>query len=290
MYKLITGNSDIMYSSNSVSWQSDVDTLGSQITFESMKDLFEGAVVSLFSDKRELIRSVIIKKNWSRWIWNYTTQDYSRYLKNKVIMQFNNITASNAIKSMLNQAYIIGNVVNIPTKINKIYKNKTIAEIIDDILDQAKQDQGIEYFKEIEGNILYVRKLQDMKINPTIILPKEINPESSIENMKNKIQVVSNNEKNNSVIATAEDTYRRDIAKAQNIANNALLENNKIVRSCNIDDIHVINGGEDIKANRLIYLNAGSRLCGFYKIKSATHTLSNGIHKVNLTIEWKVNP
>ena len=67
MYKLITGNSDIMYNSNSVTWQSDVDTLGSQVSFESMKDLFEGALVSLFSDKRELVRSVIIKKNWSRW-------------------------------------------------------------------------------------------------------------------------------------------------------------------------------------------------------------------------------
>lgn len=305
MYKLITGNSDIMYNSNSVTWQSDVDTLGSQVSFESMKDLFEGALVSLFSDKRELVRSVIIKKNWGRWTWNYTTQDYSRYLKNKVIKQFNNITASNAIKSMLSEAYIIGNIVNIPTKINKIYKNKTIAEIIDDILDQAKQDQGIEYFKEIEGNILYIRKLQDMKINPTIILPKEISPESSIENMKNKIQIVSNSEKNNSVIATAENTYRRDwyglltdiqevddkdIAKAQTIANNALNENNKIARSCNINDIFVISGGEDIKANRLIYLNAGSRLCGFYKIKSATHTLAKGKHKVNLTIEWKVNP
>ncbi|NRX02656.1 hypothetical protein DFH81_000010 [Clostridium beijerinckii] len=38
-----------------------------------------------------------------------------------------------------------------------------MAQIIDDILDQAQSDQGTTYFKEIEGNVLYVRKLSEMK-------------------------------------------------------------------------------------------------------------------------------
>jgi len=305
MYKLITENTDILYNSNSISWNSDIDTLGTQLSFESIKDLYEGAVVSLFSGSRELIRSVIIDKTWNRRTQTYTTKDYSRYLKNKVIKQFNNIKASDAINSLLSEAYITGNIVEIPTLISKTYKNKNLSEIIDDILEQAKGDQGIEYFKEIESNILYVRELQDMKINPNIILPKSINPKSSIENMKNRIQIVSNSESNNAIIATAENTDKLDwygllsdmqevddknIAQAQNIANNTLSEANMIVRSCSINDIIVLDGGEDIKANRLIYLNVGSRLCGYYKIKNASHTLSKGIHKVNLTIEWKVNP
>jgi len=305
MYKLITNNAEILYNSNGISWSSDTNTLGTQLSFESIKDLFEGQVVSLFSDSRELIRGVIIKKKPNRWTWIYTIQDYSRYLKNKVLTQFNNVKASDAISSLISEAYITGNIVDIPTNINTIYKMKSISEAIDDILKQSQQDQGIEYFKEIEATTLYIRKLQDMKINPNILLPKDISPESSIENIKNRIEVVSNSESNNSIIATAEDTNKRDwygllsdqievddknIAQAQNIANNTLSESYKIEKNCSINDIIVLSGGEDIKANRLIYLNAGSRLCGYYKITSATHTLIKGKHKVNLNIEWKVNP
>ncbi len=304
MYRLITQNVDIMYNSNNISWSSDKDTLGMQFTFESIKNLYEGQVVSLFSDSRELIRGIVLHKKPNRWTWNYTIQDYSLYLKNKVIKQFNNTKASDAISSLISEAYISGDIIDIPTIINTVYKNKTRGEIIDDILKQSQQDQGIEYFKEIEATTLYIRKVQDMKINPNILLPKDISPESSIENMKNRIQIISNSESDTSIIATAEDTSKQDwygiltdmqevddknIAQAQNIANNALSEANKIERSCSLE-IKVLDGGEDIKANRLIYLNAGSRLCGYYKIKSANHTLNKNSHKVNLTIEWKVNP
>lgn len=304
MYKLVTSNADIMYNSNNVSWNSDKDTLGSQFTFDSIKDLYDGQVVSLFSDDKELIRGIVLKKKDNRSTWSYTIQDYSFYLKDKVIKQFNNVKASDAINSLLSEAYIKGNICDIPTIINGLYKNKTLSDIIDDILKQSQQDQGIEYFKEIEAATLYVRKVQDMKINPNILLPKDISVESSIENMKNKIQIVSNGESNNSIIASAEDTSKqswygiltdiqevddKNIAQAQNIANNALNDTNKIEKSCSLE-VKVLDGGEDIKANRIIYLNAGSRLCGYYKIKSATHTINKGSHKVNLTIEWKVNP
>lgn len=304
MYKLITANTDILYNSKSLAWSSDMDTLGTQLTFESIKDLYEGQVVSLFNDSKELIRGIIIKKKPNRFTYSYTVLDYSFYLKNKILIQFNSISASDAISSIANGAYIQADIVNIPTIINSIYKNKSRSEIIDDILAQAKADQGIDYFKEIEGNILYIRKLQDMKINPSILLPKEISPESSIENMKNRIQIVSNSESNNSIIASADDTSNqgwygvlsdmqevedKDIAQAQNIANNALNEANKIEKNVSLDII-AFDGADGIKANRLIYLNAGSRLCGYYKIKSASHTLEKNKHKVNLTIEWKVNP
>lgn len=302
MYKLVTSNTDIIYNSNSLSWSSDTDTLGTQLTFESIKNLLEGAVVSLFNDSKELIRGVIIKKTENKNTWSYVVQDYSFYLKNKILIQFNGINASSGISSILNQAYIQGDIVEIPTLITQIYKNKTLSEIIDDILEQSKKDQGIEYFKEIEANILYIRKLQDMKINPKFYISKDFNIESSIENMKNKIQIVSNGESNNSIIASAEDTSKqywygvlsdmqeveeKDIAQAQNIANNLLEESNKIERSTSIP-IVAFDRADDIKANRLIYLNAGSKLCGYYKIKSASHTLEKNLHKVNLSIDWKV--
>lgn len=304
MYKLITNSIDIINSSNNISWSSDSDTLGIQLTFESIKNLSEGAVVSLYNNSKEIFRGVIIKKTTNKNTWNYTVQDYSFYLKNKVIKQFNNINAKTAITSFLSEAYIQSNIVDIPTIINETYKNKTLAEIIDDILEKAAKDQGIEYFKEIEGNILYIRKLQDMKINPKVYIASDFTVDSSIENLKNKIQVIKSDgsEENAKILATAEAKEKQgwygilseiqeedeeNIAKVQNIANNLLKKSNVIERSTNVDLI-AFDGADDIKANRMIYLNAGS-LCNYYKIKSATHTLEKNLHKVSISIEWKVN-
>lgn len=304
MYKLITNSIDIINSSNNISWSSDSDTLGTQLTFESIKNLSEGSVVSLYNNSKEIFRGVIIKKTTNKNTWSYTVQDYSFYLKNKVIKQFNNINAKTAITSFLSEAYIQSNIVDIPTIINETYKNKTLAEIIDDILEKAAKDQGIEYFKEIEGNILYIRKLQDMKINPKVYIASDFTVDSSIENLKNKIQVIKSDgsEENAKILATAEAKEKQrwygilseiqeedeeNIAKAQNIANNLLKKSNMIERSTNVDLV-AFDGADDIKANRMIYLNAGS-LCNYYKIKSATHTLEKNLHKVSISIEWKVN-
>lgn len=300
MYKIIVENTDIINYCNNITWNNDADTLGTQLNFDSIKDIAVGSVVSLFNESREIFRGIAIKPSQKRWTWGYTCQDYSFYLKNKVIKQFNNISASEAIKSLLGEAYIVSEVVDIPTKITKIYKSNTIAEIIDDILEQAKADQGFEYFKEIESNVLYIRKLVEMKINPNIFLPKDIQIDKSMENMKNRVQVISNKEKNTAILATAEDSSQqwfyglltdiqsvddKNIAQAQNIADNALKESNKIIYSSSFEVI-ALEGGDDIKANRMIYLKAGSRLDGYYKIKSAKHTLTKGLHKVNISIEW----
>ena len=62
MFKLVTSGMDILPYSNSLSWSSDVDTLGTQLSFDSIKDLAEGQVVSLYETDKELIRGIVIKK------------------------------------------------------------------------------------------------------------------------------------------------------------------------------------------------------------------------------------
>lgn len=300
MYKLICNNSDIIYNSNTLSWNSDTDTLGTQLSFDSIKDLKEGLVVSLFNDKKELIRGIIIKKIIRSNYYSYIVQDYSFYLKNEIRIQFNSTSATNAINSILSKAYIKGDICSIPTKINERYCEQ-IGNIIDKILEKAEKDQGTKYFKEIDVNVLKIRRLYDMKINPKIYIAKEFDVESSIEKMKNKIEVIGNEEKNNSLLAKAEATGMQyfygilskiekvsveNIAQAKNIANNLLSELNVIERSTTIPTV-AFEGADDIKANRMIYINAGV-LCGYYKIKSASHSLADGLHKVNLGIDWKV--
>lgn len=300
MYKLICNGSDVIYNSNTLSWNSDIDTLGTQLSFDSIKDLKEGLVVSLFNGSRELIRGIILKKTIRNSYYSYVVQDYSFYLKNEIRIEFNGTSASSAISSILNKAYIKGDICNLPTKITDRYCDE-IGNIIDKILETSEKDQGTKYFKEIDVNVLKIRRLYDMKINPKIYIAKDFDVESSIENMKNKIEVIGNEENNKSLLAKAEATGMQyfygilskiekvsaeNIAQAKNIANNLLNDLNVIERSTTIPVV-AFEGADDIKANRMIYINSGV-LCGYYKIKSANHSLVKGLHKVDLGIDWKV--
>jgi hypothetical protein len=321
MYKLIVENQDIMSYCNNIAWNNDSQTLGTQLNFDSIKEFVTGSAVSLWNDSLEIVRGVAIKPTEKRWSYGYVCQDYSFYLKNKITIQFNGMCASDAIDSLLGSAYIIGDIVPIPTLISKIYKEKTLSEIIEDILTISEADQAVTYFKEIEGNILYIRKLEDMIITPNILLPKEINIEKSMENMKNRIEIVSNvssktsiaktskktgnittsvKTSKESITAVAEDTTNQpfygvltdqqtvkdeNTAQAQNIANYQLSILNKIEYQATFEVV-AVEGGDTIKANRMIYLKAGQKLDGYYKIKSANHTLTKGIHKVNICIVW----
>ncbi|EKQ51392.1 MULTISPECIES: hypothetical protein [unclassified Clostridium] len=302
MYKLIVNNTDIINCSNTISWNNDSDSLGTQLSFDSIKEIATGNVVQLFNNDSEIFRGIALKPTQKRWTWSYTCQDYSFYLKNSKIpiKQFNKITASEAIRSLASESYLTVNIDDIPTVIDQYYTNTTRSDIIDDILKQASIDQGTTYFKEIQGNILYIYNIADMKISPTIILPKDISIEMSMENMKNSITVISGSNDSTVIQATAEDTSQqwfygvlsdvqtvddKNIAQAQNIANNALLENNKVSYQSTFEVV-AVSGGDTIKANRLIYIHAGNRLNAYYKIKNAQHTLNKGLHKVNITITW----
>lgn len=299
MYKLIVNNTTILPRSGNLSWSSDIDTLGTELSFESLFNLAEGSIVSFFINNKEYFRGIIVKKSESKFTYSYVAFDYSFYLKNEVIKQFNT-TASGAITTLLNEYGIKNKVVNIPTKIQKIYKDESISSVIDDILSQAEQDQGIKYFKEMQSDTLIISKLQDMRIAPKILIGSDITINSSIEEMKNKILVVVNGEDNNSIIASSEDKANqskfgvlqeiesieeKDISQAKNIANNLLKSKNKIFKNTSINVLG-IQGAETIRANRLIELNIKNKLKGWYRIKSASHSLTNGSHKVNISLEW----
>ena len=299
MFKLITKNADIINNTNNISWSSDIDTLGTQLTFDTIKDLSEGQVVSLWQDSDEIIRGIVIRKNENENTFSYVVQDYSFYLKNKVsILQFNKQSADSCIRKLIEDCYLVGSISEMPTEITQIYRGQSIAEIIDDILEKAEDDQGKKYIREIEGNKLFIYELQDLKIVPNVVVG-EFAKESSIENMKNDITVISSEEKYNSILASATDeslfywygklseiiTVDADnVAKAQNIATNKLKELNVVSKS-SIIPLVVLDEKVNIKANRLIYLNKGD-FNGYYRIKSATHTLANGLHKCDIEITY----
>ena len=144
-----------------------------------------------------------------------------------------------------------------------------------------------------------IRKLEDMYIYPKFKVGADVALNSSIEALSNKVIVVSNEEDNTSIVASAEDrnsinkigllqlvesVEADNIAQAQNIANNTLKENNKPKRETTLN-LLMLDGANTIKSNRLIELNVG-KLKGWYKIKSASHTLASGQHMVSISIDW----
>ncbi|MBU3146888.1 hypothetical protein [Clostridium sp. CF012] len=331
---------NILPTSDSISWGSDKDTLAVDLSFTSLRDLTEGTIVQLLIDSKLTIMGSVIKKSKTKNQFSYSCQDFARVLgKNETIIQFNKISASDAIKQLCSKFGVKCNVVDIDfvvqeekkstvkskadktinlksgktkvtkrvvstkitTMIKKIFKDQTLSDIIEEILEQATSEKGIKYVKEMIGDTLYIRKLADYKIFPTFILASDLSVNSSIEEMKNKILVVSSDEKNNRILATASDpkniniygsfqevitVEQKDMSKASNIATNRLKETNKVFKDTTLNII-VISGGEEIRANRMISLKIASMgLNGWYNIKSCSNSLQNGNFKSAINIEW----
>ncbi|MBZ9633196.1 hypothetical protein [Clostridium sp. FP1] len=332
---------DALPRSNSISWGSDKDTLGVELSFTSLFDLTEGNTHVKFKiNNRPTFNGVVVKKIKNKTYFSYVCFDYAWYInKNETIIQFNKINASDAIEQLCSKFGVKCDVVKIDytvqeakkvtvktkvdktiklksgktkvakrvvktkitTLISKIYKDMTISAIIEDILEQAEHELGIKFIKEMIGDILYIRKQIEYKLFPTFLISDDLTVNSSIENMKNKVIVVSSDEKNNKILATALDSKniksygsfqevisveQKDESKAKNIANNFLKANNKIFKDTTINLI-IIDGGEEIRANRSVGVNIKSMgLNGWYNIKSCSNSLINNQQKCSLTLEW----
>jgi len=259
---------DITQLIGNLNWKDNIDTLGMELTFDlanndekyvpkidiNMKE----HILLKNSNGKEIFRGKIVDENINgRLSKSYISYDYSFYLnKSKVIKQFNGIKASEAIKQLCNMLNVpIGNIVDIKTLINKIYKDKTISEIIKDILDQATKELKKRHRLEMREGKLYIEKYEDLIINPklqlfaqpdvrlTDVIGSNISRNRSIEELKNSILIASGNEKSSRIIVTAKDEQSikdfgllqevesvedKDIAQARNIANNKLKELNRI--------------------------------------------------------------
>lgn len=299
LYKLTADGVNILEYSNNITFDGSDDSLSCKLSFDSLKSIRMGCIVSFFIDGFEVFRGTMIDCQEHKFTYSYTCYNYAKCLDNEVIEQFNKVDATGAMSTLLLKYDISHSIVNIPTKIDKFYKDESIASIIDDILEQCQNDQGKNYFKEIIGNRLHIEVLENKYIYPKFIIEKDNDISWSISNMKNKIIVISGEESSSKVEAVAYDPYskgryglyqqietvdEKDIAQAQNIANNLLKQLNRVEHETTLN-IVVLDRGETIRANRLIYIET-DKLKGWYKISSVTHTITNGVHKASIKLEW----
>ncbi|MEC0107275.1 hypothetical protein P4H27_10035 [Paenibacillus taichungensis] len=304
-----------------LAWSSNMEALGEELSFDyayndttffEKGDLIEaGSQLALFNNSKFLNYYIVVSSSLSgRFGKSFSCFDRSWYLnKNKTIVQFKKASASQSIGKLLDRFGIKHNIVSIPTLITKIYKEETVSDIIADILDQAQQETGKRYYMEMIRDVLYVRQLTDLVINPITRLSSNTyefpvtatisnpNRELSIEDMRNRVIVVAQEDASTKIYATSEDktsitkygqlsevitVESKNAAQARNIASKKLKELNRVGETVSCDLI----GHDDIRAGRMLDLNEPvTGIVGRFLIKSASHTVTNGNHKVSVELE-----
>lgn len=307
---------------SNLAWSDALETLGTQLTFDFIRnredlnfskfDLIEiGDKIILKNNENETFRGIITDVSWNRYSKGINCFDYAFYLnQSKTIKQFHNITASKAIKELCGMFSIpVGTIDEMTTNINKIYKDKTIAEIIKDILLQVQNETGIEYRLEMLEGKLYITKYKeitvDLQFQPAETLATfditkilgNISKNESIQNMRNSVLVSSQDQESTRIVQKAEDKKSIEVfgllqdvltlddkneSQTKNVAQNKLEKLNKVQEDINIS----VLGNDSLRAGRIISIeNKLFDLSGKYLIKSSSHTYNNSIHKCDLILE-----
>lgn len=301
---------DITDISGAISLSTSMDTLGASLAFNIARNyndtsfIFSDEIktgdIIILNNTKELFRGVIVNITTTKFNRTIECLDYSFYLnKNKVIKQFEDISASIAIKQLLQEIDApIGDISNISTSISKLYYSNTIAEIIDDIFKQVNEELGIKYKLEFIDNKFNVNPFKKVNV---YFRHRQTGNESiseSILEMKNRILVTSNEQESTEILAIAEDITNvekygslqeiinvepdKDEAKVRNVAKMKLKELNKVFKTVSLEGF----GDDEFRAGRVIYLNNPKlMLYGEYLINSCVHTWRKGEHIVNLEVE-----
>ena len=301
---------DITEVSGSINLSTSVDTLGASLVFNIVRnyndlsyifsDEIETGDVVILTNEKELFRGVIVSISTTKYSRTVECLDYCFYLnKNKVIKQFDHIAASVAIKQLLQEINAPeGKISNISTSITKVYYSNTIAEIINDILKQVNEELGVKYKLEFIDNKFNVNPFKKINVEFRYKQTGNETINESIQDMKNRILVTSNEQESTEILAIAEDAKNiekygslqeiinvdpeQNEAKVRNIAKTKLKELNKVFKTVSLEGF----GDDNFKAGRVVYLNNSKlKLFGEFLIKSCVHTWRKGEHIVNLEVE-----
>ncbi|GAA0081382.1 XkdQ/YqbQ family protein [Clostridium sp. CTA-6] len=291
---------EIIGQSNNLSWSNDIDTLATSLSFDSILDLAEGrSKIILKKDKIVIFEGIIVSKTNKENIHSYTAMDYAFYLnKNKYVMQFRNVYAKTALQQICKKVGINNSITWLGTRINKLYYQESLSDIIKDILEQCKREIGEHYIMEMQGKTLYINRLIDLKINAKLLIGKDYSIDRSMEELKNRIITVNNDGK---ILADVRDSNRirtygeltdiisvddKNTSQAYNIAKNELREKNKTKKEITFNTIDT-GKGIYINCNRIIRVDVRKYgVNGWYRIKSTQHTLNNNLHKIGITIDF----
>lgn len=321
MYKVIIKDKDVTDIIGNLTWRDTVDTLGVEVDFElpmnryDMKfeflyDITLGDPIQILNAKGEvLIQAIIVTETPNGKITSFTAYDMAWYLnKSTVIKQFKKMIGNDCVKSLCKEIGIDVEVSGLDTKIDKIYKDKAVSEVIKDIIEQCSQFNSKKFFIEFDKNKLIVSPYQKIKVFGTFEIQKDkfinineniggVSLSKSIVDMKNSVLVITENKGAVRTIGEEQDSKsiekygklqevvtldEKEFSKANLVAKNELKKLNKITEDFSID----VLGDDNLKSGRVIDIDLPLfNLKGEYLIKESNHTISNHIHKISLKLE-----
>lgn len=300
----------------SLSWTDSMDSLGVEFSFtfpysywdsQFKNKLQLGDLIIIKSGKKEITRGIITQTPING--DDYRGYDYAFYLnKSEAIFQCKKIGASKAITQLLARYGVpIGEMPKLTTAINKLYKDMAVSEIIKSILSEVHDETGKSYRMEMTRGKFCIRRSGYIKIKPKYVdeLGEKVSCTKacsvtgtrSIEDMRNQIIIAGTGDKKAQIKATVKDSKsikkygllsqvetaeKTNQAKAKQKGKNLLKKLNKKTVSFTCE----MPGSTIIRAGRKIYFNrpeAGIK--GWYKVKSATHNVTEGIYTVSLEME-----
>lgn len=300
----------------SIGWRSNKDELGDEITFNiafndalyNPKNPCDLGDLVILKNNSEITRGIIVDETKTgRSPIGYSAFDYAFYLnKSNAVYQFNKVTADQAIKRILKDFNVpVGNITTMTTVINKIYNNKVVSEIIKEIIEAVEQTTGQKLLMEMRQGKLFIEKQKDLIVRGTFQMGENfgvrdvteaiINPSKkrSIVDMKNSVQIVSNDKVITTVVnQSLINKYGRlqevvsidaeEVKRAKQVAQNKLNELAKVSEECSVE----LFGDDRFRAGRLFQITEPiTGLNGTYLIKSVSHSISKGIHTMNLDLE-----
>lgn len=321
MYKVIIKDKDVTDIIGNLTWRDTVDTLGVEVDFELpinrydkkfefLYDITLGDPIQILNAKGEvLVQAIIVTETPSGKITSFTAYDMAWYLnKSTVIKQFKKMVGNDCVKSLCKEIGINVEVTGLDTKIDKIYKDKAVSEVIKDIIEQCSQFNSKKFFIEFNNGTLKVMPYQKIKVFGTFEMQKDkfinineniggVSLSKSIVDMKNSVLVVTENKGAIRTIGEEQDSKsiekygklqevvtldEKEFSKANLVAKNELKKLNRITEDFSID----VLGDDNVKSGRVIDIDLPLfNLKGEYLIKESNHTISNHIHKISLKLE-----
>lgn len=321
MYKVIIKDKDVSDIIGNLTWRDTVDTLGVEVDFELpinrydkkfefLYDITLGAPIQILNAKGEvLVQAIIVSETPNGKITSFTAYDMAWYLnKSTVIKQFKKMIGNDCVKSLCKEIGINVEVSGLDTKIDKIYKDKAVSEVIKDIIEQCSQFNSKKFFIEFDNGTLKVMPYQKIKVFGTFEIQKDkfinineniggVSLSKSIVDMKNSVLVITENKGAIRTIGEEQDSKNiekygklqevvtldeKEFSKANLVAKNELKKLNKITEDFSID----VLGDDKVKSGRVIDIDLPLfNLKGEYLIKESNHTISNHIHKISLKLE-----
>lgn len=315
---ILNRTTDITRFCGNLSITDNLDSITVELSFTTAKNpqdryitssrpvILPGDKVDVIGDTRTLFSGIITEVNLSG---EYKALDYGFYLSNNdVIIQFNKTSCSTAVKQLCTKAGLpLGSLPGLHGTIDGLYIEKSVLEILQDIIDTATAAAGKNYFMRVRDGALniyeYPQTLTFAKhkfeagneIDVTYALGS-VDGSDSIADLRNNIVVVSEDNGTAKVLATAQNAaavekfgkLTKVVKKSSDEENPATKAANTLKELGNIKTTRSVGdmlGSEAVTAGVLLLFSSDKYdLTGAYLVKSVTHTFG-AAHRMSLDLE-----